>query len=91
MADYSALDLSASDTEYVAHLGTLVTLSEAFATEVENARQGEATLDVFTGNVDTELTNARQGETDLVTNLQTYLKNGTLTISLNMNGKGAIL
>lgn len=86
MADWSDLTFNAQDTDYIAQLDALTSRSEAVATEVEDARQGEATLDVLTGNINTELTNARQGEVDLVTNLNNYLKNGAIASDLNMAG-----
>ena len=90
MADWSDLDLSSSSITYISALDTLRDRSETNATEVENARQGEVTLDVFTGNVKTELTNAREGSASLVLNLANYIKNGALTTSFNLNNQKAI-
>lgn len=45
MADWSDIEHAAGDTDYIAHLNTLVSRAEAVATEVETARGGEAALD----------------------------------------------
>jgi hypothetical protein len=86
MADYSDLSFNASDTDYVEQLVLLTSRSEAVATEVEGARQGEASLDVLLGNINTEIVNAREGEASLLINLGTYLKNATFTSDVNLNG-----
>jgi len=71
MADWSDLEFNASDINYIYQLDTLRDRSEAVATEVEDARLGEASLDITTGNLNTELVAAREGEASLVANLQT--------------------
>ncbi len=45
MADWSDIEHAAGDTDYIAHLNTLVSRSQAVATEVETARGGAANLD----------------------------------------------
>lgn len=85
MADYSDLDLSSSSTTYISALDLLRDRTEATATEIENARQGEATLDVLTGNLNTELVNARQGAASLLLNLGNYIQSSTLTADFDLN------
>lgn len=87
MADWSDLTFNASDTDYISQLDTLRDRSEANATEVEDARQGELTLDVLTGNLKTEVEAAREGEISLLVNLGNYIKNGALTSSFDLNGQ----
>jgi len=90
MANWSDLSFNFSDINYIYQLDTLRDRSEANATEVENARLGEATLDVLTGNLNTELVASRQGEIDLVTNLGNYVQNASLTVDFDLNGFKAI-
>jgi len=54
---------------------------------VEDARLGEATLDVLMTDLNTEVVDAREGAASIVLNLANYVKNGALTTSLDMNGQ----
>ena len=90
MADWSDLPFAFNSIDYILQLDTLRDRSEAIATEVEDARLGEATLDVLTGNLNTEITAARQGEVNLVTNIANYVKDGTLTASFDFNSQKGI-
>ena len=44
MADWADIKHAAGDTDYIAHLNTHVDRTQALATEIENARSGDASL-----------------------------------------------